>query len=114
MTAALTNEKYIEEVIRWLSQTNRFSVPIAELPSPSVLKSKSSSPPEATPMNPSAAYPAVRQGNQTAWEAVALAPAGRPSGNYSPQPVHNVAKTPRCRSSHARTDQYTAAIAIIK
>jgi hypothetical protein len=40
-----------KEVIQWVIKINPSSVPIAEIPSPSVQKSRNSSLPEAIPMS---------------------------------------------------------------
>ena len=53
--------------------TNKLPVPIAELPSLSVLESKKVLHPEAIPMSPSAARYAVQQESRTRLEVVVMA-----------------------------------------
>jgi hypothetical protein len=64
--------------------------------------------PKATLTNPSAALRAVRQGKQSATEAVAINRDGKPSRQY----VRNVAKRLRYLLSLEVIDQSIAAIAI--
>jgi len=110
-----SNQLFIrEEVIQWVLRTSQSSVPIAELPSPSRLKSKNSSRPEAIPTSPSAVKPAGRQGSQSATETEAVATATGPNGKCFPQLAPNVAKRPKYRSSRAKVDQYIVAIATIR
>ena len=52
--------------------TNKLHVPIAEMPSPSVRKTKSSLHLKASPMNPSAAPRAVQHESRTRLEAVVM------------------------------------------
>jgi hypothetical protein len=87
--------------------------------SPSVLKNKSYSNPEAILTSPNVAPNAVRpekhSGTATLATAMAVAdtaivPLARCSLQYAPI----VARKQKCHSSHAKTDQYIAAIASAK
>lgn len=63
--------------------------------------------PGVIPMTPSAAHPAVKQGNQSAMEVAALDQGAK----CSPQFVPSVVKRLKCPSSLEGTDQSIAVIA---
>ena len=88
----------------------------AEILTPSVLKSKSSFIPEATPMTQNAAPTAVRPGKRVtlgtpviAMETTATA-VMHPDGNYSRQCALSAARKRKFPSSPHRADRFTAVI----
>ena len=101
--------------------TNKLPVPIAELPSPSALESRNNMHPEAIPMSPSAARPAVQPESRTRLEAVVLAAAapateamGQPRGKCILRNALHAAKIRKCLLNRVPAGRSTVQIVTAK
>lgn len=105
-----STERFLEEVVQWVSKTSHSSVPIAGKSSFSRLVNRNSLPPKATLTSPSAAHPVVNPGRQTAMVAVASERGDKCTRRY----VLSAARKPRYHLSLVKADRCTVASATPK
>ena len=108
------NQVIILEVIQWLSLRKPLPVPIVEKPSPLLPKSRNSTQPKVSLMNPSVVLLAGRPGNRNGAAEPAAAMVAAVHGKCIPPPAPGVVSRPKFPFSLAGINRFIAGTATIK